>query len=156
MHPHAQLLETFYSAFQKLDGDTMASCYHDDVEFSDPVFPELRGKDASGMWRMLCSQATNFELTYDNITADDERGSAHWEAKYTFSVTGRSVHNKIDAEFRFKDGKIVNHHDTFDFYAWSRMALGTPGLLLGWSPIVKNKVRGQAATNLSRYMAKNG
>ena len=64
--------------------------------------------------------------------------------------------NRIDASFRFEDGKIIEHTDVFDLWAWSRMALGLPGVLLGWSPIVRNKVRGQAGGQLERFMSKNG
>ncbi len=41
------------------------------------------------------------------------RGSARWEAVYPFSETGRIVHNRIRAEFRFRDGKIIEHRDHF-------------------------------------------
>ena len=57
MHPNAQLIERFYSAFQKRDGDGMAACYTPDVTFTDPVFPGLKGPRAGGMWRMLCERA---------------------------------------------------------------------------------------------------
>ena len=40
------------------------------------------------------------------------------------------------------------------FRSWSRQALGTPGLLLGWSPFLRNKVRATAAANLKRFLAK--
>ena len=123
----------------------MEACYHDDIAFSDPAFPDLRGKMAGGMWRMLCSQAKNFELVYSGVEADDKTGRAHWQATYTFSVTGRKVVNEIDAVFEFKDGKIIKHTDTFDFYKWSKMALGTPGYLLGWTGFLKKKVQTQAA-----------
>lgn len=39
MHPNAELIKTFYEAFQKLDAETMARCYAADVVFSDPLFP---------------------------------------------------------------------------------------------------------------------
>ena len=140
MHPNEQIIHDFYQSFQKLDAEGMAACYHENVEFSDPAFPDLEGKMAGNMWRMLCSQAKNFELTYSEVTADDMSGSAYWEAKYEFSKTGRSVHNKIQASFIFEGGKIVQHVDSFDFWRWSKMALGPTGLLLGWSPILKGKV----------------
>ncbi|MCB9749285.1 MAG: nuclear transport factor 2 family protein [Myxococcales bacterium] len=156
MHAHAELITRFYDAFAAKDGEAMAACYHDDVRFSDPVFPELRGSDAGDMWRMLTSRATDLELEVSNITGDDARGGAHWEARYTFSATGRKVHNVIDASFRFKDGLIVEHVDDFDFYRWSRMALGPAGVLLGWTPIVRNKVRAQAGEQLRDFIAKRG
>ena len=152
MHPHVQLIETFYAAFQKLDGETMTQCYHSDIEFSDPVFTDLKGSDASAMWKMLCSQAKDFNLTFDNIEADENTGQAHWEAIYNFSATGRKVHNKIDAVFQFKDGKIIRHTDSFDFWKWSSMALGPVGMLLGWTPLIKHKVQKQAAEKLDKFI----
>ena len=154
MHPNKALIERFYSSFQLLDGDGMAQCYHENIEFSDPVFPKLTGSDVGAMWKMLCSKAQGFELMLIDAQADDTIGRAHWEAKYIFSSTHRKVHNKIDASFRFKDRKIIKHHDRFSFWKWSYMALGPVGLMLGWSPVLKNKVRRQAATNLERFINK--
>ena len=54
------------------------------------------------------------------------------------------------------DGLILTHRDRFDFWAWSRQALGTPGLLLGWSGFLRDKVRAQAAKNLAAYRNKKG
>ena len=34
-----------------------------------------------------------------------------------------------------------------------RQALGAPGLLLGWSPSLKRKVRSTAAGNLKKFLA---
>jgi limonene-1,2-epoxide hydrolase len=150
MHPNEKLIESFYTAFQNLDAEAMIDCYHAEVRFSDPVFPALKGRQVGDMWRMLCSQARNFELTFNDIQADDRRGKAHWEASYDFSATGRRVHNRIDAEFEFQDGKIISHTDVFDFWRWSRMALGPAGLLLGWTPLLRRKVQRQAGERLSR------
>ena len=155
MHPNIALIERFYSCFKVLDGDGMAQCYHDQIEFSDPVFPALKGAKAGAMWKMLCSQARGFELVFSEAQADDTAGTAHWEATYIFSATGRNVHNRIDASFRFQDGKIIQHRDSFSFWRWSSMALGPVGMLLGWSPLVKNKVRRQAAQNLERFIQKS-
>ena len=151
MHSHAELIERFYACFEKRDGAGMAQCYHANIVFSDPVFPLLRGPQAGAMWRMLCAQAREFTLSVSGIQADETDGKAHWEARYLFGATGRRVHNKIDARFQFQDGRIIRHIDHFNFWRWSRMALGPTGLLLGWSPMVKNKVRRQAAKSLARY-----
>ncbi|MBK5229126.1 MAG: nuclear transport factor 2 family protein [Actinobacteria bacterium] len=100
------LIHRFYSAFQKQDAETMAGCYRPEVHFSDPVFTDLLGEEAGDMWRMLCSRATDLRIEFRDVTADEDRGSAHWEAWYTFS-TGRKVHNVIDASFEFSDGLIL-------------------------------------------------
>jgi ketosteroid isomerase-like protein len=152
MHPNKQLIESFYRAFQKLDADAMVLCYHADIHFSDPVFPDLSRDEVGAMWRMLCSQAKNFELTFDSIEANDQKGKAHWEARYDFSATGRRVHNKIDAEFEFQDGKIIRHTDTFNFWKWSSMALGPVGFLIGWTPMLRKKVQKQARGRLDKFV----
>ncbi len=59
--------------------------------------------------------------------------------------------NRIDATFAFRDGLIVRHQDHFDFARWARQALGLPGLLLGWSSFLQNKVRAQAAAGLASF-----
>jgi hypothetical protein len=48
-------------------------------------------------------------------------------------------------------GKIIRQVDSFSLWRWSRQALGTRGLLLGWTPIVKNKVQAQAANSLRQF-----
>lgn len=150
---HQALITRFYQAFQQLDAQAMAACYTDDVLFSDPVFGELRGQSAADMWRMLTSRAKDFSLTFDQVQADGQRGSAHWVATYVFSQTGATVVNDIQARFVFRDGKICEHHDHFDLWRWSRQALGAKGLLLGWTPLVRNAVRGQALKGLKAFQA---
>lgn len=159
MHPNQQTIDHFYTAFAQLDADTMAACYAEDAVFDDAVF-SLRGKpQVAGMWRMLCkaTQAKGrdvWKLVYRDVQADAGTGSAHWDAHYRFSATGRIVDNSIDACFTFdSQGLIATHRDSFDFWRWSRQALGLPGVLLGWTPALRNKVRQQAAANLRKFMA---
>jgi len=154
MHSHTDLIHTFYSCFQKRDSQGMAHCYHRDITFSDPVFTHLTGTMAENMWHMLCSQARGFELTFTDIQANETTGSVHWEARYLFSKSGRRVHNKIDASFQFRDGKIIRHTDHFNFWKWSTMALGPMGYFLGWSPFLKHKVQESAAENLNNFELK--
>ena len=75
----------------------------------------------------------------------------HWEAKYEFGSNKRKVHNKIRARFYFDQGQIIEHTDVFDFWKWSSMALGLPGLLMGWSPIIRKKVRKTIKKRLLDY-----
>ena len=150
-HPNTELIERFYTAFQQRDAETMAGCYADDVVFSDPAFGELRGEEARDMWRMLVTRAQDFSLTFDGVEADALNGRARLVARYTFSQTGRTVVNSIDARFVFRDGRIVEHRDTFDLWRWARQALGFKGLLLGWTPFVQGAIRAQARKGLDLY-----
>jgi hypothetical protein len=147
-------IEKLYAAFAKLDSDAMAACYAPDAQFDDEAF-SLKGRAQIGaMWTMLCDavKAKGRDVWKLEVSAITDR-SAHWEPTYNFSATGRTVHNIIDAEFEFNAaGLIVRQRDRFDFWRWSRQALGAPGLLLGWSPFLRNKVRAQAAKNLERFI----
>ena len=152
----AATISRLYAAFAQLDAAAMQACYAADARFNDEAF-SLRGPEEIGaMWRMLCQavRAKGMAQWKLEVSAITER-SAHWEPTYLFSATGRVVHNVIDAEFEFDAaGLITRHTDRFDFWRWARQALGTPGLLLGWTPFLRAKVRSQAAANLKRFLAK--
>jgi ketosteroid isomerase-like protein len=158
MNANERTIENFYSAFARLDPEAMADCYTDDVAFDDEVF-SLRGKrDVMGMWRMLCAATKDkgadvWKLRFGDVKSHGNTGSAHWDAHYRFSATGRLVNNAIDARFEFgPGGRIVRHRDSFDFWRWSRQALGAPGLLLGWTPMLRARIRTRAAANLRRFV----
>jgi len=159
MHPNQALLSNFYAAFARLDADTMAACYAPDAVFDDEAFSLRSHAQVTGMWRMLCDATRSkgmdvWKLTYSGIEANAKTGKAHWEADYLFSATSRLVHNAIDGVFEFNDqGLIARHRDSFNFWNWARQALGTPGLLLGWTPFLRQKVRSTAAANLKKFMA---
>lgn len=148
------LLDNFYSAFQRRDHASMAACYHAKATFADPVFA-LRGQEIAAMWHMLCEGGKDLQVTFSGIEASDTAGRAHWEARYTFSSTGRKVHNVIDAQFHFRDGLIVEHRDHFDFWRWSRMALGPTGALLGWTPLVRSRVQRTARVRLKKFIERH-
>lgn len=153
MTENERLIEKFYTAFKQLDYKTMQDCYADDAVFSDPAFGTLNGNEVRVMWEMLCKQAKDFSLNFSNIKAlDEEYNTCNWTATYNFSKTGRKVVNNITAHIRIQNGKITEHTDNFDLWKWSRQALGVPGLLLGWTPMIQNKIRFNARMSLQRFM----
>ncbi|MBL8682464.1 MAG: nuclear transport factor 2 family protein [Myxococcales bacterium] len=154
MHPNEQMIRDFYECFSKRDAAGMVKHYAPDVTFTDSAFVGLRGAEARGMWRMLCERGADLRVEYRDVSADDKTGKAHWDAYYTFSKTGRKVINRIDASFRFENGKIIEHRDSFDFWVWSRQALGLPGYLLGWGPL-QGVVQKNAKKELLRYLEKH-
>ena len=131
----------------------MAACYAPDARFSDPVFGDLEGQEPGAMWRMLTGRADDLKIELMEHEAEADRGSARWVAHYTFTQTGRPVRNDVRARFQFSDGLIAVHCDEFDFHRWSRQALGLPGLLLGWTPILRASVRRRARAGLDEFIA---
>jgi ketosteroid isomerase-like protein len=146
------LIERFYAAFDRRDGDAMAACYANDARFSDPVFGWLDAAETRAMWRMLTGRADDLRVELVEHEVDASSGSARWIARYTFTQTGRPVVNEVRARFRFRDGLIVEHVDKFNFWRWSRQALGRSGTLLGWTPQLRLRVHRQARARLNRWM----
>ena len=152
-HPNAALIDRFYAAFRDRDASAMAACYQPDATFDDPVF-QVKGGEVADMWTMLCERGRDLTLDWRDVRADEREGSAHWEPRYTFSVTGRPVHNSIDSRFTFRDGRIASQVDSFSLWRWTRMALGPKGAALGWAPFVKNAVRTQARRNFDAWRSR--
>jgi uncharacterized protein len=148
-----EVVTRLYEAFAVRDHATMARCYTPDAHFSDPVFTDLRGPQVAAMWRMLCERAIDLRLTFRDVVVAGISGSAQWEAWYTYSATSRPVHNVISAKFTLRDGLIAEHRDRFDLYRWARQALGTPGVLLGWTPFMRRAIQRRAAQSLARFSA---
>ena len=153
MAKNEELINKFYSAFQKRDYETMNSCYTDEIVFFDPAFEILKGEEVRCMWEMLCKNARDFSLSYSNIKKlDDEYYTCDWVATYTFSKTGRKVVNRIRANMRFADGKIIEHSDAFSLHKWSTQAFGTVGQLFGWNSFFQRKIKNQARKSLLKFM----
>ncbi len=147
------IIEKFYKAFDELDAEKMAACYHSEIVFEDPAFGKLEGDKAGNMWRMLChsQKGKDFRITFSNISSDGKTGKANWEAFYTFSQTGKKVHNKITATFEFKDNLIVKHTDNFDVHNWAKQAMGFKGWLLGKTSFFKSKLNLQTNKLLEKF-----
>ena len=148
-------IERLYAAFAALDGDAMEACYAIDAHFQDEVFPDLNGaREIGGMWKMLIanvkkhpSSLAHWKVVVSLVTD----ASAHWDCNYLFSR--RPVLNSVDASFQFNaDGLIVNHVDKFDFWNWSKQAMGVTGWVLGWTPLLRSKVQSQAASSLEKHL----
>jgi hypothetical protein len=146
-----ETIERLYAAFGQCNGAAMTACYAPGAHFRDPAFGDLEGEDIGAMWRMLTGRAKDLEIELREHEAEEETGSAHWIARYTFS-TGRPVLNDIQASFRFDpEGRIADHVDEFDFRRWASQALGPSGHLVGLLPPLRAKARAKALDQLSTY-----
>lgn len=152
MNKNEELIQKFYQSFKDKNTPAMLDCYHEEVEFTDPVFTGLKGNAAKAMWMMLVERGGDLQITYKNITANENEGSADWTAIYTFTKTNRKITNHIHAQFKFKDGKIISHKDKFSLWKWAGMALGFSGYLLGFTPMITNQIKNDANQGLKLYM----
>lgn len=152
----AAVVSRFYEAFARKDAAGMAACYHRSATFEDPAFGPLDREAACAMWAMLLGRSTDLSVTHRVVAEHGATVTARWEARYTFTRTGRPVHNRIVATFTLEDGLIRTHRDHFSFWAWSRQAFGAVGLLLGWTPGFHTKVQAEALRALAAHRAKAG
>ena len=133
----------------------MNRCYHPQIDFSDPVFPTLQGKEVSAMWHMLITRGKDTVITFHDIKADESSGICYWEATYSYGSQKNKVHNIVTSRFEFLDGLIIKQVDSFNLTKWLGMAMGAIGLLLGWSGFLKKKVRKMADQNLRDFIKLN-
>jgi len=143
--------ERFYEAFMVRDHYTMGLLYAENATFSDPVFPLLNARGARMMWAMLLTRAEDLGIEVTILEDSPTHASIDWVAHYTFGATGRRVVNRIQTEMAISNGRIVRQIDRFSLWRWARQALGAQGLLLGWTPMVQNRIRAQAARALGEF-----
>jgi ketosteroid isomerase-like protein len=149
---NAGLIRDLYEAMNRHDGEAMAQMYDPDGRFRDPAFGELTGAEAGDMWRMLTGRAEDLSVELVEHSAEGDEGSARWIARYTFTRTDRPVVNEVRARFRFRDGRILEHRDSFPFWTWARQALGPAGAVLGLPPM-SLLIRRRARDDLSKFRA---
>ncbi len=150
----AAVVDRFYQAFARRDAAGMAACYHPQATFVDPAFGPLDRPAVCAMWAMLLGRSADLAVTHQVLSEAGSTVMTRWEACYTFTRTGRPVHNRIEATFTIEDNLIRSHQDRFGFWAWARQAFGPIGLLLGWTPWFHAKVQAEALRALAAYQAK--
>lgn len=153
MQSSADIIKQFYTAFQQRDHAAMNACYSADIVFSDPAFGLLKGEEVRAMWRMLCTRAQDFSLTFSDIELlDEEYATCRWTATYTFSATGRKVVNQVKAFMKLENGLIIEHSDAFALSKWSAQALGWKGQLFGWMGWFRRSVQKKARKSLFDFI----
>lgn len=149
------IITNFYTAFSKGNSNEMIQCYHNDVVFEDPAFGTLKNGKPAKMWEMLMTRKKeSTTVVFSNIEANETTGKANWTATYEYGPKNRKVINNVSASFKFKDGKIIEHIDSFNLWNWTKQALGISGTLLGWSSFMKNKIQKTTNTQLTDYINK--
>ena len=148
------IIHKFYSAFRKRDAKTMAECYHEQIEFSDPAFGTLNGTEAALMWKMLCRSAKDLRLNYQIRSVSDSHARIQWEAFYTYGKNKRKVHNKVEARLEFEDGKIIRHKDKYSLWKWAAQTMGLNGVIIGGTSFFKKRLQKQSREMLQRFLSK--
>ena len=153
---HHKLIKKFYTSFSDGNSKEMVECYHENIVFQDPVFGTLKGERAIKMWEMLLSKKKDdTKISFDNIQTSVKNGKANWVAEYVYGQNNRKVINRVSTDFKFKEGKIIEHIDTFDLWKWTRQAMGILGYLIGWTPFMKSKIQKTTNKKLDKFIENN-
>ncbi len=161
-----RVIEEHFAMEARADLAGILATFTDDIEHDVVGMPggPVRGKAAvrafyEALTRDLpATDAIPRQRYYgDNVVIDE----VIWEARavgrpFGIAGQGRPVSVRLLHVFAFRDGLIAEHDDSFSFHAWSRQALGAPGLLLGWTPLLRNKVRSTARGDLEKFLAGDG
>ena len=150
MQANDEVIRRFFRALMQRNWESLQECYHAKVRFTDEVF-DLSGSNAVAMWRMLCAETRDLQIKVDLVSANASTGQARWQMRYVAGQNGRSVRKIIESSFEFRGGQIVRHTDRFDFWKWASQALGASGRLLGWSRLLRKKVRSKATRQLAEF-----
>lgn len=153
---HREIIHKFYTSFSNGNVKGMLECYHKEIVFKDAVFGQLKGQRAVKMWEMLLSKKReDTVVNFYNVQATEQHGKANWVAEYFYGEKKRKVVNKVKADFTFKDGKIIEHTDTFDLWKWTQQAMGITGYLIGWTSFMKHKIQQTTNKRLDEFIKNN-
>ena len=156
MTQNEKTIVKFYTALSNANPSKMCECYHANVQFIDPVFGLIKGKDVCQMWKMLFERSKgNLKIEFSDVKADDHLGTARRIATYHYGKTKKKVVNNIHAKFHFKDGLIIKHTDDFDIWKWAKQAMGLKGFLFGWTGFMQKKIQEHARLFLKKYIEKH-
>ncbi|MBW7890683.1 MAG: nuclear transport factor 2 family protein [Chitinophagaceae bacterium] len=155
MKDHKEIIEAFYTSFQRLDYKGMNALYSDDILFSNPFFGLLKGDDVKVMWEMKCREDNQLSVQFGPIELlDEEYATCQWEASYIYRPTQRRVHITAKAFMRLQNGMITEHSDAFKLSSWAARAYGFTGQLLGWTGTMKRRIQKAQRKQLRQFIAK--
>jgi predicted SnoaL-like aldol condensation-catalyzing enzyme len=150
-HANTILLDRLFTSLDGHDHAAMAGCYGTAAKFSDIAFCLEGRKQIHAMWHMICEG--DIRAKFHIVDADNHSAQVNVTDDYTFSSTGRKVHNVIQSRFRFQDGVIIEHQDSCDARAWAAMALGgASGWFAGRFHLLRSK---KAHEKLDAFVARH-
>lgn len=124
------VMKKFYEAFTAQRPKEFEQLYAPDVKFKDAVFAYSDRKGTMRMWKQILSNPKNtFRFEFDRVEGDVAYG--RWVADY--KLGSRPVHNELETRMVIRDGKIVEHEDSFSWNKWVKQAL--PGGALFANPV---------------------
>jgi ketosteroid isomerase-like protein len=146
--PAVDVVSNFYKAFSTSDFSTMEQLYSPDVHWKDTIFSADNRSQLMGIWRFELNPSVGGKITYQITGADapDAQGNTvvHVQWRDVYKFLGNPIDHSIDASLTVdKDGKIVNHVETYSWEQWADQAFpGVAKYVSVDNPIVKGVLEG--------------
>lgn len=150
---NTEIVEQFYSAFSKLDFQTLSKYLSQDVVYYDPLWGLLEGDLVFYLWQMKCESLSYFSFQYHDIEElDSEYITCKWETRFFYKKSGTHVKMNGKAYMRINNGLITEHSDGYKLSDWLAATRGWKGKLLGWTGYMKRKEESIHREQLERYI----
>jgi hypothetical protein len=85
------------------------------------------------LWRAIFAATRDSTLNFTIVDLGLTNARVEGIATFSLIASGRSVICRFSSALHIRDQQVICHDDHFDAWAWSSMAFGPAGLLLGWS-----------------------
>ena len=111
MKREERVLENFFRCLKAHDSGGLLRCYDPEVEHTDWVFVQLRGRRAAAKWALLFERVPALDVHVHVLHVSGNQGLAAWELRYPGTPP---IHHRIATRFRLKNGRIVRHDDRLE------------------------------------------
>lgn len=129
---------SFFEAYEAGDFDKMSTFWHDSIILMDPIIAELYGYDAKHVGRQvvldLWKGAFAKKPNYINIDIHKQFTSKNYVVNDLILEISTTKDNqavvttmRMFSVFKFEDGKIIEHIDFPDYFAWERQSNSAKG-----------------------------
>lgn len=122
-HPvDAELVHKFIDVYQSLNKSNLfllADIYHNNIIFTDPVH-QVKGLNALNDYFVhLYANVSEISFKIDNFFIAEQEAALYWQMHYCHNKLNRGQPISVTghSHLRFRDGKVIYHHDYFDIGA---------------------------------------
>jgi uncharacterized protein len=125
--------ECLFAALRSRNAAAAGAFYDKDAVFSSPVIGDVRGADVRTLWQAIFAATRDNTLSFTIVDLGLTSARVEGLATYSLVASGRPVISEFSSVLHIRDLRVLFHDETFDAWAWARMAFGPTGLMLGWS-----------------------
>ena len=130
-------LTNFVEGYQALSTDNLdilASIYHEDVTFIDPVHQVEGFNNLYSYFKSLYENLSQCDFVINNIVANDSEAAIYWNMTYVHTKLnhGKAVTVTGSSHIKGYDNKVIYHRDYLDLGVMLYEQIPVLGRLIKW------------------------